>query len=47
MTITLRGAPSEMVRVLVYHFKLGSVHVNCTLASGQAQLIITPSTVTY
>ncbi len=45
-TIILHGAFSEMVQLLVYHSKLASVRVTCSLSSGQAQLIITPSTVT-
>ncbi|CAF1499818.1 unnamed protein product [Adineta ricciae] len=47
-TITVQGAKSEIVPLVVYHSTLHSVNVNCSISAdkGQAQLVITPTTVT-
>jgi hypothetical protein len=45
-TFTLLGGTIEMVEVLVYHSKLGLVHLNCSLSCAEGILTITPSTVT-
>lgn len=46
-TITVQGAPSEIVPIVVYHSALRSVMVNCPISTvnGQANLVITPTNV--
>jgi hypothetical protein len=46
-TITLQGAAAEIVPVVIYHSKLRSVTVPCSIsaANGQATLVITPTNV--
>ena len=46
-TVTLQGAPSEIVPVAVYHSALQTVLLDCPISSanGQANLVITPTTV--
>lgn len=45
-TFTLLGGTTEIVEVLVYHSKLGLVHLNCSLSCAEGILTITPATVT-
>jgi hypothetical protein len=46
-TVTLQGGPSEAIQVAVYHPSLPSAIVDCRIfqSNGQAQLVISPSTV--
>ncbi len=46
-TVTLQGAPSEAIQIAVYHPSLPSAIVDCRISksNGQAQLVISPSTV--
>ncbi|CAF0939280.1 unnamed protein product [Adineta steineri] len=46
-TITVQGAVSEIVSLVVFHTTLKTVNVNCTITatSGQAKLIITPTNI--
>ena len=47
-TVVVQGVASETVQVGVYHSSLGSTKVNCSIstANGQANLVITPTSVT-
>ncbi|UJR38301.1 hypothetical protein I4U23_030971 [Adineta vaga] len=46
-TITVQGAKSEVVSLLVHHSSLHTVNVNCSLSTdqGRGQLVITPTNI--
>ena len=47
-TISLEGATAEIVQLLIYHSAMNIISLKCFLspATGQAQLVITPSKIT-
>lgn len=47
-TISLEGSPAEIIQLSIYHSAKGVITLKCFLSpsTGQAQLVITPTTVT-